>query len=171
MLQNIPSVSNGAYGFADLFCDIDYSVITSPQSYGFPSETQACLIIVSAPKFRISWKNIDPVTQKYANLNDGKFNYFLVELLDKNNAVAAVLASSLRDSFYDFDSDSVRAISLKSFYDENYLRDCRIKVTSYTVDGYSSYCIFAVQYNTPSFQNVSVNNYSSIFVSFFNNFL
>ena len=132
-INSLGVTSNGVYVFSGLTCTLDSSAVNNIQDYGFPISTPAVLVNVYSDKFSIGWSVLNPNTNNIADLNDGVFSYFTVQLLDKTNKLVSVLNSSLRNSTYFFDSSNLASLSQTLYSDENYLRDCRLLITSYNI--------------------------------------
>lgn len=158
--------ANGAYKFANLACSIDSSIVTNSQDYGFSIDTPASLIRVSSDQFSIGWAVLNPNTNRTADLSDGIFSYFTVDLLDKNNKVISTLDSSLRDSTYLINVSGLFNLSKTLYGGENYLRDCRILLTSYNISGQTAKAVFILNFLIPSFTNVDVNLNNKIVCSY-----
>ena len=160
------NLANGAYKLQNLTCNIDSTEITNQQEYGFATTVPARLIKVNSQNLSFNWNVIDPVTQSQANLNDGVFSYFRVELLDKNNSIVSVLNSSLRESSFNFNVAGLFNLSKTLYSDINYLRDCRIVVTSYNAANQTAQGVFVLKFEIPYFSDVSFDLNNGIFCSY-----
>lgn len=166
MFQQLPSVSNGAYKVSSLTCDQDFSAVSNQQDYGLDSSTETVLVNVGADKILLSWSALDPATNSGANLNDGIFSHFKVELVDETNSLVETLDASSVDAFYELDCSILKFLSIRSFSDENALRNCRIRISSYTLDGNTSAGVFLLRFPASQFSNVSVTSLTNIFANF-----
>lgn len=166
MFQPVQVISDGPYKITNLSCNLSFLEIDNQQTYGFTTDVKMIYVNVNQSDVNLNWQVLKPNSTEQANLNDGIFAYFKVELLDKNNNLVRVLNPSLKQPFFYFDDSSLSSLSIGLYNDVNYLRNSRIAVTSYTYDGKISKAVFVLEYKTSNFSNVEIRLGGSIFVSY-----
>ena len=166
MFKESTVYSSGPYKVTSLSSNLNSSIVTNQQDYGFSTDVDMLFAYVDSQIINLQWDVLDPVTNQSANLNDGIFNYFTVSILDKNNEIVSVLNSSLKDKFYSFDVGVLPSFSQSIYKDVNFLRDCKIQITSFTVDGLSSSGVFVFNFKFSTFENVEASTSDSIFVNY-----
>jgi len=164
--ENYSSSAVGAYKITNLSCSIDSAEINNQQTYGFSVTVPGRLVKINSENISFNWEVLDPQTNAQANLNDGVFSYFTVQLVDRNNSVVTVLNPVLKETFFNFNVSVLSTLSSNIFADENYLRDCRILITSYNTAGQTSQAFFALDFKTPFFQNVNFDLNNGIFCNY-----
>ena len=142
MFKESTIYSSGPYKITSLSANLNLSVVTNQQDYGFSTDVDMAFAYVDTQTINFIWDVLDPVTNQSANTNDGIFSYFSVSLLDKDNEIISILNSSFKDKFFSFSPLILPSFSQSLYRDVNYLRDCRIQITSTTVDGFTSTAVF-----------------------------
>ena len=166
MFKESTIYSSGPYKITSLSANLNLSVVTNQQDYGFSTDVDMAFAYVDTQTINFTWDVLDPVTNQSANTNDGTFSYFSVSLLDKDNEIISILNSSFKDKFFSFSPLILPSFSQSLYRDVNYLRDCRIQITSTTVDGFTSTAVFVLNFKTPEFQDVEANTSESVFVNY-----
>ncbi len=166
MFKESTIYSSGPYKITSLSANLNLSVVTNQQDYGFSTDVDMAFAYVDTQTINFTWDVLDPVTNQSANINDGIFNYFSVSLLDKDNEIISILNSSFKDKFFSFSPLILPSFSQSLYRDVNYLRDCRIQITSTTVDGFTSTAVFVLNFKTPEFEDVEANTSESVFVNY-----
>ena len=166
MFKESTIFSSGPYKVTSLSANLTLSAITNQQDYGFSTDVDMAFAYVDAQTINFKWDVLDPVTNQSANTNDGVFAYFSISLLDSNNELISILNSSFKDKFYSFSPSILPSFSQSLYRDVNFLRNCRIQVTSTTVDGFTSNAVFVLNFKTPEFESVEASTNDSVFVNY-----
>ena len=75
MFKESTIYSSGPYKITSLSANLNLSVVTNQQDYGFSTDVDMAFAYVDTQTINFTWDVLDPVTNKSANINDGIFNY------------------------------------------------------------------------------------------------
>ena len=176
MFTQVENTSNKPFKIVNLKSNILLSNIENQNDYGFladsdPDFNGLPLIVmakgsVNLTVTRLQWEVIDPKTNQISNFNNPNFSSFLVELLDVDNVSIQILDSDLKYNFYNLSASFLSSLSSSLYGDANFLRDIRIRITSFTLDNKTSQAVFVLNFPISTFSNVTSTISNGIFVNY-----
>ncbi len=176
MFTNETIASQKPFKIVNLRCNIPLIEVNDQHNYGFDANTDpdysnyplivASKAAVNTDSLLLSWDLLDPNTNQIYQFKDSNFSNFTVELLDYNNQIVSLLTDTLVNTNYVFDTSSLKNLAILSYNDVNYLRDCRIRITSYTNDGKISQAVYIFTFPIASFSNVNTSISNGIFINY-----
>ena len=164
MFLNQITASQKPFKIINLRCNIPLTEVNDQHNYGFDPNMDSnfpdfFLIVaskanVNADELLLSWDVIDPSNDEIYKFDSANFKNFTVELLNKNNEVVSLLTNTLVSPYYALNTSILKNLSESVYNDVNYLRDCRIKITSFTTDNKISEAVYIFSFPVASFSNV-----------------
>ena len=176
MFLNQITASEKPFKIINLRCNVELTEVNDQHNYGFDPSMDSnfpdfFLVVasraeVNVDELSLSWDVIDPSTNEIYEFDGANFSNFTVELLNKNNEVVSLLTDPLVSPYYTLNTSILKNLSESLYNDVNYLRDCRVKITSYTTDGRTSEAVYIFSFPVAAFSNVITTIANGVFINY-----
>jgi hypothetical protein len=159
--------SPGPFKIENLTGNIKFAKVNNPLVYGFSADTSVVTGEFKNGRADLSWSVYKPgINSGIASLNEIDFDRIKISLLDRNNELVKVLENGIKTKKYSFSSAGLSSLSHNTYNDDNFLRETRLKVESFTQDGKTSAGVFILDAKKPVLSNLKTTITDSVKFSF-----